>query len=308
MTELSETILENQYLRAVVLPSFGGKIVSLIYKQNQFELIFQNPKSQFIHAPLYADFSDFEACGFDDAFPCIDGEKVDISGKKISYPDHGEIWTSPLDYFFKDGELFLSYRSKILDYIYSKAVYLSGSCLVCKYRIENIGRISFPCIWTAHYLVRYEPDMRFLYPAGTKAVEMTFDSLTSGTMNKKYHFPQDIVDGRNIDFTELPKTDKLYARKYYIADQIQEGYCGYMYPSHNMRAEFLFDPAILPYLGLWITSGGFRGDYNCAFEPSSGYYDKISIARANKRLDYLDPGETKTFSLYIKLTARKEKN
>jgi galactose mutarotase-like enzyme len=300
-------VLENQYIRAVVMPSFGGKIASLIYKQNQFELLFQNPKPQFNHAPLHADFSEFEACGFDDAFPCMDGEEVDIGEKKVRYPDHGEIWTASFDCFLKDDKLFLSYRSKILEYEYSKTVYLSGSSLVCEYKIKNSGRISFPCIWTAHCLVRYEPDMRFLYPAETKAVEMTFDSLAPGTAGKKYYFPQDIVDGKNTDFTKLPQTEKLYARKYYIADQIRKGVCGYEYPSQNMRAELFFDPSALPYLGFWITAGGFRRDYNCAFEPSSGYYDRISIARANKRLDYLEPGETKSFSLNIKLAEWKEK-
>jgi hypothetical protein len=78
-----------------------------------------------------------------------------------------------------------------------------------------------------------------------------------------------------------------------------------MYPSQNIRAEIFFDAAVLPYLGFWITSGGFRGDYNCAFEPSSGCYDRVSIAKANKRPDYLGPGEIKTFSLNINL---KEKN
>jgi hypothetical protein len=116
----------------------------------------------------------------------------------------------------------------------------------------------------------------------------------------------DVVDGKNIDFTELPKTEELYARKYYIADKLRKGYCGYEYPSYNMRAEYFFDPIALPYLGLWITSGGFRRDYNCAFAPSNGYYDRVSFAGAKKRLDYLGPGEIKTFSLSIKLTQQKE--
>jgi galactose mutarotase-like enzyme len=299
--------MENHRLRIVVMPSFGGKIASLLYKKNQFELLFQNPKSQFNHAPLYADFSQFEACGFDDAFPCIDREELEIGGKKVIYPDHGEIWTASFDYLIRNEKLFLTYKSRILDFEYHKTVYLNDNSLVCEYKIIHNGRVSFPCIWTAHCLVRYEPDMRFLYPAETRAVEMAFDSLSSETVGKKYFFPQDIVDGENTNFTELPKTEKPYARKHYIADQLRKGYCGYEYPSQNMRAELFFDPMALPYMGLWITSGGFRRDYNCAFEPSSGYYDRISIARANKRLDYLDPMETKTFSLNIKLTNQKEK-
>ena len=47
-------VLENAFLRATVMPSHSGKIASLRYKQNQFELLFQNPKSRFSHAPLLA--------------------------------------------------------------------------------------------------------------------------------------------------------------------------------------------------------------------------------------------------------------
>ena len=303
-------VLENAFLHAVIMPSHGGKIASLRYKQNQFELLFQNPKSRFSHAPLYADFSEFEACGFDDAFPCIDEEELDIGGQKVRYPDHGEIWTAAFDYFLKDEKLFLSYQSRILNYEYRKTVYLNSNSLVCEYQIQNTGDVSFPCIWTAHCLVRYEPDMVFIHPPGTSTIEIISDSLQPDTAGKKYQLPYDAVETPVIDCSRLIRTEKTYTRKYYIADKITEGYCGYEYPSQNMRAELFFDPTALPYLGLWITSGGFRGDYNCAFEPSSGYYDKIAIAKNNKRLDHLEPGEIKKIALSVKLsvnpTNRKE--
>jgi galactose mutarotase-like enzyme len=301
-------VLENHRLRTVVMPSFGGKIASLFYKQNQFELLFQNPKPQFTHAPLYADFSEFEACGFDDAFPCINGEELDIGGEKVIYPDHGEIWTASFDYFIKNEKLFLAYKSRILDYEYHKTVYLNDNSLVCEYTIKNNGSLPFPCIWAAHCLVRYEQAMTLLYPRGTRAIEILADSLAPGAAGKKYHFPADTVEGRRRNFTMPPGAAPPYAQKYYIADPIPEGCCGYVYPSQNMRAELFFDAAVLPYLGFWITSGGFCGDYNCAFEPSTGYYDRVSTAKAAGRLDYLDPGKAKTFSLIITITEQKEKN
>jgi hypothetical protein len=38
----------------------------------------------------------------------------------------------------------------------------------------------------------------------------------------------------------------------------------------------------------------------------SGYYDRTFIAKTNKRIDYLEPGGTKIFSLNIKLAEQKE--
>ncbi len=52
-----------------------------------------------------------------------------------------------------------------------------------------------------------------------------------------------------------------------------------------------WDKDKLPYLGFWITDGGFRGDYNCALEPSTGYYDSIDIATKNGKVSYLLPNE-----------------
>ena len=39
--------LENGVLRAVVLPAHGGKVVSLRYLPQNFELLFQNPRGAF---------------------------------------------------------------------------------------------------------------------------------------------------------------------------------------------------------------------------------------------------------------------
>ncbi len=62
-----------------------------------------------------------------------------------------------------------------------------------------------------------------------------------------------------------------------------------------------YDAAKLPYLGGWITAGDFQGDYNCALEPSSGFYDKVSRARTLKTLPVLGSGEETEFELALSL-------
>ena len=46
--------------------------------------------------------------------------------------------------------------------------------------------------------------------------------------------------------------------KYYVDQKVKTGFCGYRYPSQGLRCTFRYDPEKLPYLGLWITAGGFR--------------------------------------------------
>lgn len=90
--------------------------------------------------------------------------------------------------------------------------------------------------------------------------------------------------------------------KYYADQKVKTGFCGYCYPSQGLRCTFRYDAKKLPYLGLWITAGGFRGDYNCALEPASGYYDSIQKAAENGSLYLLKKEEPLHFSLELALT------
>ncbi len=62
-----------------------------------------------------------------------------------------------------------------------------------------------------------------------------------------------------------------------------------------------YDAQALPYLGFWITNGGYRGERNFAFEPATGYYDTVNCARGRGRLKTLAPGEKLCFSLMLEI-------
>lgn len=106
------------------------------------------------------------------------------------------------------------------------------------------------------------------------------------------------------DFTGVPAVKPKSMVKYYVKGEVEEGCCGYEYPSQHMRCRLSYNEKILPYLGVWITAGGYRGDYNCAFEPSNGFYDSIEIARENGSLYQLKPGEPLEFDMVIEIEER----
>ena len=87
--------------------------------------------------------------------------------------------------------------------------------------------------------------------------------------------------------------------KFYICGAVSEGKCGIDYRGKDVQADIEWDNNVLPYLGFWITAGGFRGDYNCAWEPSSGYYDSVSRALRNNAVWELLPQEEKQFDITI---------
>lgn len=89
--------------------------------------------------------------------------------------------------------------------------------------------------------------------------------------------------------------------KYYVEGMVGEGYCGYLYPVQGMKAEISYDPEKLPYLGFWVTAGAFRGDFNCALEPTTGFYDSIAVAQKNGRCPALAPDEQMGFTITVRL-------
>lgn len=282
-------------LRCIVLPAHGGKIVSLQYVKNGFELLFQNPKGNFRTAFCGADFSQYEACGFDDAFPSIDASEVRLeSGRMVSYPDHGEIWTSPFSAEVQGEKLKLCCEGRRLPYHYEKTFELRENELFCTWHIRNTGEEAFPWLWAAHFLAAYEPDMQLIFPEGTESIEYVLDTDAPERAGKKVPF------GDGAAFCSVPKPG-VRMKKFYLAGRVREGRCGYLYPSRRMKAQFFFDRDALPYLGCWITAGGYRGDKNCALEPASGYYDEIGRAEKNRACSVLSPGASVSFQMRVRL-------
>lgn len=292
-------VLQNDALRAVILPGHGGKVASLVLRQKSFELLFQNPKPCFSAARCGDDFSRFEACGFDEAFPTVDPCTVTVDGTPVPYPDHGELWSAAFA-ARPDGEaLELTFVSPLLGYRYTKRFSLDGNRLVCRYHIENPTARAFPALWVCHCLVRAEPDLRIELPPEVTAVENAFAGPWLGPAGQRRNYP--VADGPRgpLDLRQMPTDGML---KFYADGPVRTGWCRYRYPRSGVTATLHYDPAALPYLGFWATAGGYRGDVNCALEPSNGYYDSIPLARAHNACPVLDAGGCWDFPLEIELT------
>ncbi len=298
----SAWVLENDFLRAVILPKHGGKLTSLVYRQTQFELLFQNPKGRWGNATFGSDFSEFEACGFDDAFPNVDAGTVETRDRMLSYPDHGAIWSTEMQACAEGEVLHLFCKSNVFDFSYQKQIWLNRNQIILEYAIKNTGREVLPAIWTCHCLVNTETDMEIWMPASVKTVENVITGKWLGEGGTELQYPIAEINGHQIDLRRLPPDEAI---KYYAKGPVGEGRCGYRYPGSGMEATFRYDAEQLPYLGLWVTSGGYRGDYNCALEPTDGYYDKVDKAMESGCCPLYLPQQEKKFSLTIELCRMK---
>ena len=290
--------LENEFLRAVVLPEHGGKTASLILREKDFELPFQNPRPGFRKARCGDDFSDYEACGFDEAFPTVDPCTVTVGGEAVAYPDHGELWSAAFDAEPDGDALALRFTSPLLGYRYRKRLTLEGPKLVCRYQIENPTLRDIPALWVCHCLVRAEPGLQIQLPPEVRLVESAFTSDWLGPAGNLLPYPQARGPRGPLDLRRMPPDGCL---KFYARGRVEAGWCRYLYPGSKVQATLRYDTAALPYLGFWATAGGYRGDVNCALEPASGYYDNIPLAMERGACPVLHAGETWEFTLEIEL-------
>jgi len=295
--------IENDILSIVVIPELGGKIASLIQKDKNFEFYFQNKKDTFFKPQIYDDFSKFDASGFDDCFPSVDASSMILNGRSVHYPDHGEIWSKSMSYEITCEKLKLQCSSEILPYNYEKIISIKNNNIHIDYKIINSGSESFPCIWTMHGLLNCENGMEIHLPPGVKEIINVQNSRLLGNPGLVYSYPDAVLeDGTACRLNRISSKDADKTEKFYINEMLSVGECGLYYPSKDLSYKIYFDKEQLPYLGIWISEGGFRGDYNLALEPSNGFYDKIEIARNNSKLKILNPGEKLEFELVIEIS------
>lgn len=293
---ISGVLMENEWLAVVVLPNMGGKIASICYKEKAFEVVAQNTSGEYRHPRMYDDFSKYDASGLDDAFPNVSEASVVREDALWHYPDHGEIWSASMNWKVDGENLLLFYDSTQFHYQYQKVIELDERSVRLSYEIKNMAEKPLPCIWTFHGLFRYEEDMEFLYPEGVKGFENVYPSLELGAPGRHI-----LMRNKEYDFYKVPDKTSKTMIKYYVDEKISKGFCGYRYPRYGIDCILKYDAKKLPFLGVWITAGGYRGDYNCALEPSNSYYDDVRIAGHNKTIYQLEKEEPLCFKLEIQL-------
>ena len=74
------------------------------------------------------------------------------------------------------------------------------------------------------------------------------------------------------------------------------------------RLSLNYDPKLLPWLGLWINNNGWpenaREPYqNLGLEPATTPYDDVASALENDAVTWLQPGETRHWSLAVEVHA-----
>lgn len=297
----SAAMLENEHLRVTLLAGKGGDVV------------------EFLHKPTDTDFCHFTAMGlrrqdevrgrpFLDQYEGGWQEIFPHGGAPGEYrgvwsDQHAEVSLLPWDLaVIRDTEdevaLQLRVRCQRSPFVLSRTLALhSGECcLSVTSSVTNVGQVRYPGMWGQHlafgapYLL---PGTEILFPPGCRGLPHGPGAL-------------DPDGGRFFPSTEAPiqgfrapepgqPSDILYITGF------SEGRYTIRSAQHPVGLEVRWDASLLPYLWLWVESGGGSGypwfgrEYMIGVEPFSSFpTNGLAEAVSNGSALFWDPGETKT--------------
>lgn len=276
-------VLENEKLLVKVLKDFGGKVVSIYNKELDFELLFQPTKKEYKNPSLGDSFEDYDTSGIDEMLPTIDACYYPNSYEKMN--DHGDIWTQKWDYKIKENNLLTSVRCDSLKLDLEREISLEDSKIIFNYKLRNLTKQDHFYLWAFHGLMNFDDSIEFDFGNKGEIINVKDDNIYNFDYSKLGEYP----DGKSFKFyfkNELKNEDeniKIYYKK------------------QNVFVNMNFDTEINKYLGIWINKGGFKGEYNFAIEPSSGYYDSLERAYKNKKFSKIDSKDEKNWHLSIEI-------
>lgn len=253
--------------RLIVVPAWGGKIVSLSSTRTGREWLWQNPHLA-PRAPVYD--GDFVGCfdqgGWDECFPAIRGgfhPAWPWEGTRI--PDHGELWGLPWQVEVADeARIRLGVAGVRFPIAFTRELALTSTGFRLEYRAWNPTAFPFPFIWSAHPLLAIEPGMEL------SGIDQTMRVYGGGPFGAPFEVPR-----------ALPGPDARVAIKCFgrspAAGRVEVS-------AGAERLRMTFSPREITHLGLWLNLGGWSGVpgappyYNLGLEPSIGAGDDLDLA------------------------------
>ncbi len=279
-------------LQVVVLPELGGKLAS-IQDEAGHEFLFVRDGDYAL--PTYASsFADWDSAGWDECFPTVAASTLpDGPWAGVTAPCHGELWSLPHRLVDYPGELHLLVHGVRFPYTFTRIVRLPAPrTMTITYLVRNESELPLPYLYSAHPLLHATPGCRVVLPEGTDRMRVDNSArLRLGGVGDEVGWPTATDrDGRPVQLdvltgAHLGTGDKLYTPR--LADH---GRAGLIDAERGVWVGFAWATARLPRLGVWLNQGGFRGDFNLALEPCSGYPDRLDVALARGEAQVLPPG------------------
>jgi len=285
--------LENAALRVTVLPELGGKVLELVDRAADRDLLWHNERTAPRRAPYGANFDDWWCGGWDEIFPS--GDRALLHGELLPYM--GELWSVPwtAEATVDRDEAIISASAfgTMAPARFERRLSLRGDepVLRGRYRIVNLDVRPLPFLWGIHPAFAVTPRHRIDLPASTMVVGVSSDP-SMGVVGETYpwpHRPDPTAPGGRRDARRVrPRTDAVFGGHW--ATDLGEGWLALTDTAARRGVALVFPREVFPHAWLWQVYGGWRGHHHVALEPWTGHPMQLEEAAAAGRARVLAPG------------------
>jgi galactose mutarotase-like enzyme len=293
---LDAWILENRSLRVVVVPELGGKVLELIDKAGDRDLLWHNPRTPPRRAPFGAFFDDWWCGGWDEIFPT--GDVAHLHDEPLPYM--GELWSVPWSAREEpagEGAVAMTAtgHATIAPARLERRLELRGDepVLRATYRLTNLDLRPLPYLWGIHPALAISPAHRIDLPAGRMLVGVSSDGAL-GTPGLEYEWPLLPSAGAPEgvrDMRYVPGRDALVFGGHW-ATGLRDGWVALTDTLTRRGLAIAFPLEVFRAAWVWQVYGGWRGHYHLALEPWTGHPMQLDQAVASGAARVLEPGET----------------
>lgn len=280
--QLALVRLASKWLRVEVAPEVGGRIVSLVDQTSGCEFLWRNTVVPLKRLPPGCDYDPHFYGGIDELLP-NDMPEV-ING--VACPDHGELWTTRLEWKVQEDRLLLSGELSRFGLHYEREMMLrnEGPWLDLHYRITNRSVTPREFLWKLHAALKVEAGDIIECPARWGQVV----DLAWSRHKTLEPFSWPTLGGQKVNV--IPEEDGTMDF-FYLYD-LSHGQIACRDRNKKRQFSYHFDTRTFPYAWLFASYGGFNGHYTVILEPCTAMPISVNEAAARRQCARLEPDET----------------
>lgn len=263
--------LQSERLRAVIIPSMGGRVWELTDRRLNRQWIWHRHDVPLAQVGPDAVYDDVWAGGWEELFP--NDAPGEFEGHKLL--DHGEWWSrswrvagqrttpSPM--------LRLETDSPIRGADCSKEIGLTedGAGLRIRYRIANRSAEAFHFLFKQHLPVALTPSCRVMLPGGdVSAVDPAFGSRLR--VAGEYPWP----GPAGVDLRPVPDQGQEFV---YVRN-LPASWCGMDDVAAGASLRMHYDAKHFPFVWFFMSFGGWQGCRTVVLEPCTNMPKDLSTA------------------------------
>jgi galactose mutarotase-like enzyme len=298
-------VLKNGALRVVLLPGSGGRIESL--QGGRLEFLLQ-PSNSIDQRKPYEEmisgmrFQDGACSGMDECLPTVATSSDGMLG--LAVPDHGDFWAIPWTILEPASSCSVTIAavgaSRPLRF--TKRLEVHPTSLRIDYTVQNLSAKRIDYLYACHPLFAIDPGDRIVLP--TEAAPLRVESSGHerlGVQGDSISWPiaQGAAGPIDLSLALHPgadTADMLYTGR------LISGRCGLFRSAMSRGIVLHFDPAHLPYVGLWLCYGGWPDNsehrqFAVALEPAVAARGSLEDAVRDGVAPALAPYETHAWTI-----------